>query len=55
MIKNKTMGNLGFINRTCGYFTDPYALKIFYCALVRSNIEYYFSYCIHFNIYHNYM
>lgn len=40
MIKNKAFRNLGFIKRACGSFSDPDALKILYCSLVRSNLEY---------------
>jgi len=40
MIKNKAMRNLGFIKRTCGSFRDPLSLKVLFCALVRSNLEY---------------
>jgi len=40
MIKNKAMRNLGFIKRTCGSFIDPIPLKILYCSLVRSHLEY---------------
>lgn len=40
MVKNKAMRNLGFIKRTCGSFMDPIPLKILYCSLVRSQLEY---------------
>jgi hypothetical protein len=40
MIKNKAMRNLGFIKRTCGSFIDPIPLKILYCSLVHSHLEY---------------
>lgn len=40
MIKNKAMRNLGFIKRTCGSFSDPIPLKLLYCSLVRSHLEY---------------
>jgi len=38
-IKNKAMGILGLIKRSCKDFRDPFALKILYCSLVRSNLE----------------
>jgi len=31
---------LGFIKRLCKDFRDTFALKILYCSLVRSNLEY---------------
>ena len=40
MIKNKAMRNHGFIKQTCGSFKDPLSLKILFCALVRSNLDY---------------
>jgi len=40
MIKNKAMRNLCFIKRTCGSFIDPIPLKILYCSLIRSHLEY---------------
>jgi len=39
-IKNKEMRILGFNKRSCKDFCDPFALKILYCSLVRSNLEY---------------
>jgi len=40
-IKNKAMRILDFIKRSCEDFRDPFALKILYCSLIRSNLEYY--------------
>lgn len=34
------MRNLGFIKRNCRQFSDPLSLKVLFCALVRSNLEY---------------
>lgn len=31
----------GFIKRSCKHFCDPFALRMLYCSLVRSNHEYY--------------
>ena len=31
---------LGFIKRSCNDFHDPSVLKLLYCSLVRSNLEY---------------
>jgi hypothetical protein len=31
---------LGFIKHTCSSFSDPIPLKLLYCSLVRSNLEY---------------
>lgn len=39
-IKNKAMRILGFIKRSCKDFCDPFALKIRYCSLVCSNLDY---------------
>lgn len=40
MIKYKVMGFLGFIKRTCKSFYNLLVLKILYCSLVWSNLEY---------------
>jgi hypothetical protein len=37
---NKTMRFLGFIKRSCKDFCDPFALKILYYSLIRSNFDY---------------
>jgi hypothetical protein len=40
-IKNKAMRIHSFIKRSCKDFCDSIALKILYCSLVRSNLDYY--------------
>jgi hypothetical protein len=39
-IKNKAMCILGFIKRSCKNVCKPFGLKILYCSLVHSNLDY---------------